>query len=99
MIDGRATSGRRTYIGTDLRDGAPCPETCLSALPSVPALRLTGVMALAPIRKGDLRFVQHELDTLAEARAVSGLSPVDARRYQQLCHYELNLLHAALGRG
>jgi hypothetical protein len=56
-------------------------------------------MALAPIRKGDLRFVQHELDTLAEARAVSGLSPVDARRYQQRCHDELNLLHAALGRG
>jgi hypothetical protein len=47
-----------------------------------------------PERREDLGYIRHQLDALAYARAVSGLTPRDALEYQRLCDRELAILEA-----
>jgi hypothetical protein len=42
----------------------------------------------------DLGFIRHQLDALADARAVSGLRPKDELEYERLCERERAILEA-----
>jgi hypothetical protein len=45
-----------------------------------------------PERGEDLGYIRHQLDALADARAVCGLRPRDELEYQRLCQRELAIL-------
>ena len=40
----------------------------------------------------DLDWVRHQLNTLASARTLAELNPVDFARYEELCHMEQAVL-------
>jgi len=46
----------------------------------------------APERSEDLGFIRHQLDALANARAVGGLRPDDEIKYRRLCERERAML-------
>jgi hypothetical protein len=39
-----------------------------------------------------LNFIRRELDSLVGARSLGGLTPIDERRYRELCRQECDLL-------
>jgi hypothetical protein len=47
-----------------------------------------------PERGEDLGFIRHQLDALANARAVGGLRPKDEIEYRRLCERERAMLDA-----
>jgi hypothetical protein len=45
-------------------------------------------------RREDLGYIRHQLDALANARAVCGLRPKEDLEYRRLCDLELGMLEA-----
>jgi hypothetical protein len=43
-------------------------------------------------KDNDLDWVQHQLNTLASARTLCDLEPLDRLRYEELCELEQSLL-------